>query len=645
MNPEQTPEPRRTKRYSMRGGSKVSGLGAASWSEQTERTLHEHVFAHISNLKTRQVRRRYQNAIYQQLYNNNLQSITASSSLFSSTIATALASYNRLSTNIVKPLVKTATARIAKAKPRPFILPKRGGPGRFKMKRAARMLQKYLDGVMKHSGFYSESELGFRDGAIYGDGYLLFFVEGDEIKAQCLKIDEVWIDQVDGMYNDPQEIHWEHPTPRKKLLALYPEFEREINEARLNWRGEMAFMSQTDLVLTAHSWRKPSVPGGDDGVHSVCIPNATMKREPYDKDYLPILRWQWDVPTYGCFGTGIASDEEGKQWMITNMMRDIAESIHKFAVPRVWLEAMSEVCQTSVTNEAGTVNYYTGREPLFSTPAAMAPDVYAYRRELIKDAFEEQGLSQLSAQSQKPAGLNAAVALRTLQDIETQRFSIEGQRWERLYVAGAEIILDMSADLYKKKGKLTVSVPGRGFIEEIDWGAIDLKRDQYDIEVWPTSILPESPEGKRQEATEWAQSGFMPKDVILQQMRLPIIDDFIDEETAPRENIERMLERILGDEKAIDVSLLPVTDLQLALKMFSSARLQANTDDEPPHVQDLLQRALDEITARVAQMQAPSAPMAAPPGPAGAPAGQAAPPPPAPLAPQGSGPVAVPNAA
>ena len=648
--PERSQNTRETKRYSVRGraGARPSaamGPSAVRWYDEPQGDCHRAVFDHVGNVKSRQIRRRYELAVFQQMYCNTLQNVFAGSSLFSATVQTALTAYNRISVNVIKACVDTATARIAKSKPRAFILPNKGD---YRLKRKAKNLTKFTDGVMRSSGFYAASEDAFRDAALYGDGNIGLFAEEGEIRAQCLKVDEVIIDAVDGMYDDPQEIHWEHPTPRTELLARYPGFEKEIEDARMWWRGDMAFMSAKDLVLVVHSWRKPSTKDSGDGRHCVTICNATLHDEEYEKDYLPILRFHWTPPTYGPFGTGIALELEGMQWTITNIMRDLAESIRNYAVPRIFVDSVSGLSQHQITNELAVIKCDLTRPPVFSTPPAASPDVYQYVQWLIDQSFKQEGLSQLSAQSEKPAGLNSGVAMRTYQDVETQRFAIVGQRWERMYEKAARISIDLAEGIYKDKQKLSVKVPGRGFIETLDWKDVSLKADLYDLDVWPTSILPETPEGKLQMAQEYVNSGFMPKDVAIGQMRLPVLNDWIDDELAARDAIERALSSIIDD--GVFVAPDPIGNVDLALSMSQAAYLRAPDEKLEPEKVDSLVRFIDQAKALVAAKNAPPPPppgapgAAAPPG-AGPAVGQAPPPPPAPLAAAGTGPVQMPAAA
>lgn len=628
-----------------RGKPSAFGRINIHWSDRPKFESHEELFQYVRNVKSRQVRRRYELAVYQQLYNNSISQISATGGLYSGLGSSAAAQYNRLSVNVVKSCVDTATARIAKSKPRAFVLPTKGD---YRLKRKCKNLTKFLDGAMAAACVYANGEDVFRDAALYGDGALVLDDQDDEVKSETVKVDEIVIDQINGMYDRPTEIAIEHPVRRAELLARFPDAKKEIDEARLSWRGAMSFMSEQDMVLTVRTWKLESAPGAGDGRYVYAICNKTLVDEEWKKDYIPVYRFHWTPPTYGPFGDGIAHDLEGKQWMISNILRDLAESIRLFAIPRIWVDSLSDVSQHTITNEI-TVNKYSGNAPQFSTPPAAAPDVYAFVQWLIDNCYKEEGLSQMSAQSEKPAGLNSGVALRTYQDVETQRFALVGQRWERWYMAVAEGIIDLSSDIYGRTKKLSVKVPGRGFVESIDWKDVSLKRDQYDIQVWPTSILPETPEGKLQAIQEWVSSGFMPRDVAIAQMNMPILNDWVDDETAARDNIEMCLSSIVDRGKFIAPD--PVSNIDLCVTMAQSAYLRAQNDDLEEHKVTLLERFLQRSLELQAQKNAPPPPPpgAGPPGgqalSAGPIVGQAPPPPQAPLAAQGAGPIQAPQAA
>ncbi len=611
------------------------------WYEKPKEILYEHVFGRVRQIKNSQVTRRFELATYQQAYNSRFGPAMMGT-LFAPGMRNPSAGLYGISANVIKSCTDTACARIAKEKPRAFALPNKGD---YRLKKKCKLLTKFLDGVMQHAGVYANGEDVFRDACIYGDGQLLIYAEDGEIKTQAIKVDELWIDAVDGMYDTPREMHWVHPVRRSELLKRYPKFANEINQARASWRGEMAFMGAADMVEVIRSWRIPSTADAKDGRWSVSICTATLEEDEWDKDYIPIVRFHWTPPTYSPFGDGIAKELFGIQRAISDILRGIMKSIRMFAVPRVWVSKMANVATTMVSNEI-SVNQYSGEKPVFDTPPAASPDIYQFVQWLIDYAYKQLGLSQLSAQSEKPAGLNSGVAMRTYQDVETQRFSIIGQRWERFYMAVAEIILDMASDLYSQKGKLSVKVAGRGFIETIDWKDAKVANDQYDLAIWPTNILPETPEGRFQAVQEFVQSGFMPKDVAISQLNIPVLYDWQEQETAARDDIERCISSILDKGKYLPPD--KVSDVDLCVRLAQSAWLQAKDEDVEPHKMDLMTRFLGEA---VANKSAKDSALAPPPqagpmpgGPAGA-LGQAPTPPQAPLAPAGSGAVPMPAAA
>ena len=613
-------------------------LANLEWYDKDESILWQHVFGRVRHIKSVQITRRYERFMYQQAYNSRFGP-SAMTSLFTPGQRNQTYGAMAISANVIKSCVDTASSRIAKEKPRAFVLPRKGD---YKLKRRAKQLTKVLDGTMASSGLYANGEEVFRDGGIYGDGYHYIHMVDGKIKCDVAKCDEVVIDEVDGMYNDPQEVHYTHPEPRRKLLKLYPEKTKEIEEARAAWRGEMSFLGQADLVEVIYSWRKPSAEGSGDGRRTVCVCTATLESEEYTKDFLPIVAWQWTTPTYGPFGDGIAKELFGAQKTITDILRGIVKSIRMFAVPRIWVSKMANVAQQTIGNEIG-INEYAGEKPIFDTPPAAPPDIYQFVQWIIDWCYKQIGLSQMSSQSEKPSGLNSGVAMRTYQDVETQRFSIVGQRWERHYMKCARIMLDLLRDYHDNKankaGKITVH--GKGFIESIDWADANLDDDECDLVIYPTNILPETPEGRLQAVQEYVQSGFMDRETAISQLNIPILHDWESRETASSDNIERALSSIIDD--GVYVKPSAIANLAQAIKFCQDSLLRADEDGVEPHKQDLLWRFLgDALQQQAAGQSPPVAPGAPSPATPGA-VGQAPPPPSAPLAPAGTGPVAAPT--
>ncbi len=614
-------------------GGATNERAQVRWYEQPEDELHEYVFQRVRAIRGKQTRRRYELCTWQAMYFNTSWAFLSALFRPGNTYGTM----SRLTVNVVKSCCDTAQARIAKDKPRVFVLPNTADQALIK--RASDSTD-FLDGAFQAGKVYENNEEMFLDAARFDVGAVWFRVKGGQVVSEHLKVDELVVDEVNGLRGKPTEVFVDRAVPREELLAEFPEAAEDIENAVSSWRSDQYWLAQNDLVPVVYAYHSLSHEDAKDGWEAVCIPGRTLLKKERRKEYVPVTLWHWTPPVYGPFGYGIAHELEGQQQAIASIVRNITRSVHKFATPRVWVEKGSGVSKHSITNDPdGSVMDYQGAKPVFEVYPAASGDVYSFLQWLIDNCYKQLGLSQLSAQSEKPAGLDAAVAMRTYQDVETQRFAIVGQRWERLHVEQAEIILDMAADLYKEKGELTVKVPGLDFIRTIDWKDVNMAKDQYLLQAFPTSLLPKSPAGQIESIQELIQSGFMPQDVALSQLRIPNLNAWIKEKTASRDNINSLISRIRDKKKYRGPN--GVADIDLCVQMAMSAWLQSDTDDEAdPVVTEFLLRFLNEaLELQAKKNMPPPAPPGAPPGP-GAPAvGQAPAPPPAPMAPAGTGPV------
>jgi len=120
------------------------------------------------------------------------------------------------------------------------------------------------------------------------------------------------------------------------------------------------------------------------------------------------------------------------------------------------------------------------------------------------------------------------------------------------------------------------------------------------------------------------------------QMRMPILNDWANRMTASNDAIEWALGQIIEEGKYVKPNAL--LNLQEAVNYAKAALLEAPQNGLEPHKQDLLLRFLQDAGQQLAASQAPPPAPAAP----GGPVGQATAPPPAPMAPHGAGPIAAP---
>ena len=565
------------------------------WKEKT--SVHQSVFGLLNYIEKNQSYRSVLNLRFARLY-SNMEMLGLSSGTYART-ATNNFSQNRLTLNVVKSCVDSASAKIAKNKPKPLFLTKKGD---FSLKRKAKGLTKYLEGLFETTDLYELGRKAFTDACVFGTGCLKIYVDssGNCIKAERVFIDEIVVEDMDAIYAKPQQIFQRKNYSRDVLIDMFPDYKDEILAANTSLRGQTATQSTADQIQVVEAWHLPSGTNAKDGKHIIAIENTTLFEEEYTKDYFPFVFLRWSDKLVGFWGTGLSEELIGIQLEINKTLKAIQAAHQLMSVPRVFVDVASNVNTAHINNEIGGIIKYQGTPPVFQSPGAMNPEVYAYLNDLYRKAYEITGISQMQAQAIKPSGLNSGAALREYNDIASERFVITGMRYEEFFMKAAKVMIDMSKDLFETDKSLHIKVKGQKFIETIKWKDVNLEEDQYVMQLFPVSFLPSTPVGKLQTVQELVQAGFVTQEQALSLLDFPDLEGFTSLATAAQDNIERYLEFMIEDGKYNPPE--PFMNLQLAITLTQEAYLRAKCENTPEDRLELLRIFMDDcqtlITAR-----------------------------------------------
>jgi len=312
---------------------------------------------------------------------------------------------------------------------------------------------------------------------------------------------------------------------------------------------------------------------------------------------------------------GVAEELTGIQIEVNKILRNIQAAQNVCSVPRVFLENGSTVngAALQANPEGLSVVRYNGTAPTFMTAQAMPGEVYAHLDRLESKAYAITGVSQLSAQSKKPSGLDSGVALREYQDIESERFVLVGQRYEQFFLDIARLAVEEAASLYEAKPGFNVLVATKGRSEKIVWKDVQLKRDQYLLRCFPTSLLPTTPAGRLQKVQELIQAGLLDKDEGMALLDFPDLEGSMSVVTSAYNDATRVVESIL--ENGTYETPEPYQNLGLLIRVAQGSYLKARAERAPEERLELLRRLIDDAAAlqRETQPQAvEQAPMALP---------------------------------
>lgn len=597
-------------------GSRVEVKG--KWWKEPDEEIYTHVTAIIEAIKQSQNYRSSSYLKFARLY-SNMEISSLSGGLFSRSNDSQAYSQNRVTYNVIKSCIDTASAKIAKNKPRPFFLTEDAA---WSLQKKAKLLTSFFQGQFERMGtgtgedrtFWGIGRQCFVDACIFGTGAVKFFLEGDEVKAERCFIDEIFVDEAEGRYRQPRQLHQVKLVHREVLYDLYPKkYHAAISSAASGLKGELNAQTQADMIQVQESWHLPSGEGAKDGKHVITIENATLHAERWDKPYFPFLFQRWSMQPLGFYGRGLSEELIGIQLEINKHLRNIQLAQHLCAVPQVWLDVTSRVPGKKLNNEIGGIKYYRGSPPIFMTPPAMSPEVYRHLETLYQKAYEITGISLLSATSQKPAGLDSGVALREYSDIQTERFSLVENMYEDFYMEATYLTLDLFRDLVKEGKKPMVRVADATYSKEVSFAEVDIPDDKISVRAYPTNFLPSTPAGKFQTVQELVQGGFFSQEEALDLLDFPDISKATRIKLSGRESVVKMIEYNIEKAGKDYLSPDPRMDLQLASRMTQSYILRGMADNMPEEILNVLRTFQDQVEALIAQMMTPP-PMMPPPG-------------------------------
>lgn len=511
----------------------------------------------------------------------------------------------RVTLNVIKSMCDTVAAKISKNKPKATFLTSGGD---FAQQRKAKLLDKFTEGVFYESKIYEEGARVFLDSCVFGTGCLKIFESENEIQAQRIFPDEVIVDIMESRYGKPRTIFQKTMITRDTAKALFPEHSSKLNLTEYLKTDSIGDNIRIeDQIEVIEAWHLPSVRGADDGKHVICAENVTLFSEEWTHDYFPFVFLKWSDQLLGFWGKGLAAELIGIQLEINSLLQRIQQQMY-LATPTVLVEQGSEISEGQITNQIFNILNYVGAKPDFYVPKTVSGEVFSHLDRLFERAYEISGISQLAAQSKKPAGLESGVALREFQDIESERFIRVNQRYEEMFMTAAKQMIDLARGASERGDEYEVVSHGDKSIEQINWKDINLEEEEYVMKVFPTSLLPTTPAAKLQSVIDLSQSGLIQNpQTLVKLLEFPDIEAVTSLMTADADIIDLIIEKIT--EKGEYIPPEPYLNLQLGITRVQQAYLRAKINNLAEGRLDLLRRFITECEVLLASMAMEAQPM------------------------------------
>lgn len=480
----------------------------------------------------------------------------------------------RVKLNIVSSMCDTVAAKISKMKPKVTFLTEEGS---YETQEEAKKLTKFTQGAFYKNNIYTLHQEGFRDATIYDIGVLKHFIDADlNIKTERCLPSEFYVEDTDATYGRPQTIYQIKKIHKEVLKSIYPKQAKmiEISSGVLNDSVNRQ-PSMDEYVIVFETWHLPSTKTSEDGRHVICTDKVSLLDEEYTKDYFPFTFFYWSKPTHGFFGQSLAERLLGNQVEINKMLRIIQRSFHLGSAFKVFLEYGSKVSKEHLNNDIGSIVYYAGAKPDFYVPQTVHPEYFRHLDYLVKMSYEEAGISQLSASSKLPAGLDggSGKALREFNDLETERFVLVAQGYEQSFLQTASIYIDLAKEIAERGGDFEVLAQSKQFMQSIKWSDIKVKENAYIMQMFPTNSLPHTPAGRLAYIQELLQAGLINPKYAKSLLDFPDIEEYDSIDDAALDDLRDTMYSMLKTGEYLPPE--PFQDLAEGIKMFQLGYLKA----------------------------------------------------------------------
>ncbi len=525
----------------------ASGKNTASkwWDAPTKAQRALEALSTAANLKENLQYRYRQAAVYSRLY-SNMPIFGMVGGALNRMASTNQLPNDRPTMNVVQSCIDTLVSRISQSRPKPTFLTDNGD---YKARNLSKQLNDFIAGELYQTKAYEMAPLILRDAGVLGTGVIKIVEKEGKVALERRLFTEIFVDVNDGLYGTPRTMYELQLVDRDVLQAMFPG--KAIAAAEQAYPDNSADNSKSvsDQVMVVESWHLPSSKDAKDGRHIIACLGVSdpLCDESWEKDTFPFVFLHYSPRMLGFWGQSLTEQLMGTQTEINKLLITISQSINMVGVPRVFVEDGSKVVKAHLNNQIGSIVTYRGTKPSYEIAPCVPAEVYAQLQRLVDYAYQQSGISALSAASQKPAGLDSGAAIREYDDLQSDRFATLNKRYDQMFIDLAYQIIGLAREICERDGEYQTVYPNKDGTKEIDLPASKLIDDPFVIQCFDSSALPRDPAGRMQKVAELIQAGMI---TVREGRRLLDYPDLSQDEklaNASEERIFKYLDQIVEE--------------------------------------------------------------------------------------------------
>lgn len=610
-------------------GTRGQPIMAEWWKADGDRQLASELCGTVAYLKTNQTYRLRQLATDIRLY-SGLSVYSYAGSNVSKMDRTKTLPDDKPTYNLVQVCVDTLMSTVGSTKPEPKFLTDGGD---YKERHVAQDCNKFVAGEFYRTKARKKIKKMFRDGLVCGPSALKVYPdENDKVAVDRVMVTDLYTDDNDSLNGDPQQLYQVKLVDRDRLMANADGgAAKKIIAGTPNSYPDNApdtGRTAADQIMVVEGWKLPSgedpeAPGYMPGRHTIATINGVIFNEEWNKTKFPFVFFNYADPFLGFWGKGIATRLFGTQMTLNRILYTISEAIRLNGRP-VWIiDKGAGLPSTHVNNQIGLIlRPNSAAQVRCEVPQCNAAELYAERDKLIEYGKDQEGISDMQANGEKPADLGSGEAIRAYEDVSSQRASETQDKFDQIHVDLAYLITETAMEIAERTGKYSTVYPNKDGTKEIDLPKASLLKNTYVIQCFNESSLPRTPAGRIATVTEQVQSGMLSLKEGRRLMRFPDLEANERLDNAGEERVFKILDAIVesGEYTPPDIAI-PLDIAQTLTIQYLNLYLAAKLEEPKAEM-------LWKFWRQVGTLQKAMTPPQPAPGAAPGPAAPPGPPPP-----------------
>ena len=399
--------------------------------------------------------------------------------------------------NIIASCIDTLHAKIAESKVRPFFTTINGT---FKDIQTVKQTQHFFDIMFDEQGVNKTVSDAFRDACIFDTGVI--YIDEETATVRRALPFQVYVSPSEANYKNITKCYYEQ---KDFPVTCLPE------KVLTKFKNKNLDFVDFGIYYDTYNKTKAYTANG-----------SFVLAEEWDKQAIPFIFLHYKNPILSNVSISVVDMLINIQQEINILMAKIKDASQINPANTFFVPDGSSIKAQQLNNRVGNVITYkpqaSGGVPVItSTPAFIDGQYMTLLDSLIQKAYDIVGVSQLSATSRKPTGLNSGIAIATAEDIEADRFETQLNQVIRAYV-------DIAKTCIKIFDKDAEVLPSSKYRCSIKWSDVLREADNMNIQFSGADNLSKDPSTKLQQLQQLATAGVIPAARISQLMQIPDLE-------------------------------------------------------------------------------------------------------------------------